>query len=347
MRKCVLMSLVLLLLSSVGMRSQELNGDGPAGPNAPDITVALDGSGQYTSIGQAVESVRDYKPTRTIIYVRNGTYREKLWIPAHKHDITIIGESRGGVVVEGGDYAGVVRRGFVTDTEKGDLELKIGTFRTWTCRIDGDGIRLENLTISNTAGKVGQAVALHIEGDRVELRSVTLLGNQDTLFTGGEGRREYFRDCRIEGTTDFIFGPATAVFDNCELHCLQNSYITAASTPCNVEWGYVFRRCRVTVGEGVTHMMLGRPWRSCSSVTWLECEFPAELSGLGWDNWRNRENEATARYAEWHSQGPGATSAERAKWSRQLTDKQATEIALPWIYGHIADGWTPAYAGRD
>lgn len=317
-----------------------------AGPNAPDITVALDGSGQFTSLGAAIESVRDYKPTRVVIYVKDGVYREKLVVPAHKHDITIIGESRSGVRLEWGDYAGVERADLLMDTRQGPVAGKIGTFRTSTVRIDGDGIRLESLTIVNTAGRVGQAVALHIEGDRCELRDVTLLGNQDTLFTGGEGRREYFRDCHIEGTTDFIFGPATALFDHCTLRCLANSYITAASTPCHVPYGYVFRHCQVQLAEGVDHVLLGRPWRECAAVAWIECHFPAGIAPVGWDNWRNSENEATARYREWHCSGPGADTTQRAKWAPQLTDEEASAISYKTVFGNTLPAWTPVYADK-
>jgi pectinesterase len=298
-----------------------------AGPNAPDIVVSKDGKGQFTTIQEAVLSVRDYKPTRTTIYVKNGTYEEKLLIPANKCDITIIGESQEGVRIVHGDYASL---------------NKMGTFNTWTVRIDGDGIRMENMTIENNAGKVGQAVALHVEGDRCEFAKCRLLGNQDTVFNGGNGSRQYFSECYVEGTTDFLFGPATVVMDDCEIHCKADSYITAASTPKESKWGYVLRRCKVTADAGVKKLYLGRPWREYASVTWIECELPGCIVPEGWHNWGRTENEATSRYAEYGCTGAGAETGKRVKWSRQMTKNEAELVTAERIY-KVKSSWEPGY----
>lgn len=298
-----------------------------AQPNAPDIVVSKDGKGQFTSIQEAVLSVRDYKPTRTTIFVKDGLYDEKLLIPANKCDITIIGQSQGGVVISHGDYAKL---------------NNMGTFNTWTVRVDGDGIRMENLTIANTAGRVGQAVALHVEGDRCEFARVRLLGNQDTLFNGGNGSRQYFSQCYIEGTTDFIFGPATVVMDDCELHCKADSYITAASTPADVKWGYVLRRCRVTADKGLQKVYLGRPWRAYASVTFINCELPKCIAPEGWHNWGRLENEATARYSEYGSKGDGANSQNRVAWAT-TGDSDIPDYATSAILSSESQ-WVPAYS---
>lgn len=274
-----------------------------AQPNAPDIVVAQDGSGKFTSIQEAVLSVRDYKPSRTIIYVKNGRYEEKLHIPANKCDITIIGQSQTGVVITHSDYAKL---------------NNMGTFNTWTVRVDGDGIRMENLTIENAAGAVGQAVALHVEGDRCEFAKCRILGNQDTVFNGRGGSRQYFSNCYIEGTTDFLFGPATVVMDMCQLHCKANSYITAASTPENQPFGYVLRQCKITTAEGVDRLFLGRPWRAYAAVTFLKCEMPKAIVPQGWHDWGQTENQGTARYAEIASQGPGANDTARVAWAKTI-----------------------------
>lgn len=300
-----------------------------AQPNAPDIVVSKDGKGHFSSIQEAILSVRDYKPSRTTIYVKNGTYDEKLLIPANKCDITIIGQSQEGVVITHGDYASL---------------NNMGTFKTWTVRVDGDGIRIENLTIENSAGPVGQAVALHVEGDRCEFARVRLLGNQDTVFNGGNGSRQYFSQCYIEGTTDFLFGPATVVLDDCEIHCKADSYITAASTPADVKWGYVLRHCRVTADKNVKKLYLGRPWRAYASVTWVECELPSCILPAGWHNWGRAENEHTARYAEYANIGDGAAPDGRVEWAVCEKSAASAPAELAKIFCIDSD-WVPAYSG--
>lgn len=298
-----------------------------AQPNAPDIVVSKDGKGQFTTIQEAVLSVRDYKPERTTIFVRDGVYEEKLLIPANKCDITIIGQSAEGVVITHGDYAKL---------------NNMGTFNTWTVRIDGDGVRIENLTIQNSAGRVGQAVALHVEGDRCEFARVRLIGNQDTLFNGGNGTRQYFAQCYIEGTTDFLFGPATVLMDDCELHCKADSYITAASTPSDVQWGYVLRNCRVTADDGLSKVYLGRPWRAYAAVMLLNCELPACVTPEGWHNWGRVENEGTARYSEYGSKGKGAPTGKRAPWATTADNFQG-DCSAATVLANGGIPWTPAY----
>ena len=138
---------------------------------------------------------------------------------------------------------------------------KMGTFRTYTVKVEGNDITFKDLTIENNAAPLGQAVALHTEGDRLMFVNCRFLGNQDTIYTGTEGARLLFTNCYIEGTTDFIFGPSTALFEYCELHSKRDSYITAASTPQSEEFGYVFKNCKLTAAPGVKKVYLGRPWR--------------------------------------------------------------------------------------
>lgn len=311
-------SAVACLLSTTTLKAQ---------PNAPDIVVAADGSAAFTSIEAAVMSVRDYKPTRTTIFIKNGRYAEKICIPANKCDITLIGESVDGVVITHGDYASL---------------NDMGTFRTSTLRIDGSGIRIENLTVENSAGRVGQAVALHVEGDRCEFVNCRFLGNQDTVFNGHGGHREYFCNCYIEGTTDFIFGPATVWFEQCTIHCKADSYITAASTPEDVKYGYVFDRCTVTAAADVTKLYLGRPWRAWAYTLFSECELPSCIVPIGWHNWGNVENEKTARYAEYKCTGPGAETSGRAPWTSLLTDDQRSAITLENVMRRDS-AWHPFY----
>ncbi len=298
-----------------------------AQPNAPDIVVSKDGKGQFSSIQEAIMSVRDYKPTRTTIYVKKGVYEEKIRIPANKCDITIIGEDAENTIITWNDYA---------------AKDNMGTFKTWTLRIDGDGIRMENITIRNTAGRVGQAVALHVEGDKCEFVNCNLIGDQDTLFTGTAGNREYFRNCHIEGTTDFIFGQATVWFEKCDILCKANSYITAASTPIDSPYGYVFNKCRITATDDVTKLYLGRPWRAYAYTLFALCELPKCIVPEGWHNWGRVENEKTARYAEYKNIGEGASDVARVTWSKQLSDSDFAQITLISVMAKNAE-WAPHY----
>jgi len=253
------------------------------------LTVALDGSGNYKTIQEAVNAMRDFSQERVTIFIKKGTYHEKLVIPSYT------------VIVKGNDF------------------------------------RAENLTIQNTAGRVGQAVALHAEGDRCVILNCRLLGNQDTLYVGIDSSRQYYKNCFIEGTTDFIFGPATVVFQNCTIKSLSNSYITAASTTTNQSYGFVFFDCTLIADTAAKKVLLGRPWRPHARVVYINTKMGEHITAVGWDNWRNVENEKTAYYAEYNSTGAGANATGRAGWSHQLTKKEAKEYTLKNIFGN----WDP------
>lgn len=265
-----------------------------------EITVAADGSGDCRTIGQALEYIRAYMDYRVTVYIKNGEYHEKLVIPSWLENVDFIGEDVDKTIISCNDYA-----------KLNDM----GTFRTYTVRVDGCHLTFRNLTIRNNAGRVGQAVALHTEGTDLTFVNCRFLGDQDTLFLAGHDSELKFEDCYVEGTTDFIFGPATAWFDRCEIRSKANSYITAASTPQNVEVGFVFRNCRLTADEGVTKVYLGRPWRPYAATAFIDCEMGAHITPAGWDNWRNPDNEKTARYSEKGSKGPGA-SGKRVDWAK-------------------------------
>lgn len=277
-----------------------------------DITVAADGSGDFKTIGEALEAIRAFMDYKVTVKIKNGVYNEKIIIPAWLENVDFVGESPEGVIITNNDYAAL---------------NNMGTFRTYTVRVDGHDMTFRNITFRNNAGKVGQAVALHTEGDNLHFENCRLLGNQDTLFTGGRGTKLSFKDCYIEGTTDFIFGPSTALFDGCTLHSKSNSYITAASTPKDVENGYVFTNCRLTAEPDVDKVYLGRPWRPYASTSFINCEMGGHIVPEGWNNWRDPANEKTARYSEYGSTGAGAPKkGERAGWSRSLTEKEAENL---------------------
>jgi pectinesterase len=293
------------------------------------FTVAQDGTGQFKTIQEAINAVRDLSQQRVTIHIKNGIYREKLVIPSWKTKISLVGESRDSTILTYNDYPGKANPG------GGDAFGKplFTTYTTYTVLVTGNDFIAENLTIENTAGRVGQAVALHVEGDRCMIRNCRLLGNQDTLYAATENSHQYYVKCLIEGTTDFIFGEATAVFDHCVIRSLTNSYIAAASTTPRQRYGFVFLDCRLVADTGARRVYLGRPWRPYSRTVYIRTEMGAQILPAGWDNWRNPENEKTAYYAEYESSGEGAQPEKRVSWSRQLTGEEAQAYTVQSILG--------------
>lgn len=276
-----------------------------------DITVAADGSGDFKTITEALEAIRAYMDYRVTVHIKNGEYHEKVIIPSWLTNVDFIGEDPEKTIITYNDYAKLDN---------------MGTFRTYTVRVDGCDMTFKNLTIRNNAGRVGQAVALHTEGTHLTFENCLFLGDQDTLFLAGHDSNLEFDNCYIEGTTDFIFGPATVWFENCEIHSKADSYITAASTPQDIEYGYVFSNCRLTADPNVKKVYLGRPWRPYAYTAFIDCEMGPHITPEGWDNWRDPNNEKTARYMEYGSKGPGAAMHNRAGWARILSDDEAASL---------------------
>lgn len=299
------------------------------------FTVAQDGSGNFRTIQEAVNAVRDLSQQQVTIHIKKGIYREKLVIPSWKTKISLVGESRDSTIITYDDYSGkpvpTGRDAFGRD--------KLTTYTTYTVLVEGDDFTAENLTIQNTAGRVGQAVALHVEGDRCVITNCRLLGNQDTLYAATGGSHQYYKNCFIEGTTDFIFGEATAVFDHCVIQSLINSYVTAASTPPGHVFGFVFLDCRLIADTAAKKVFLGRPWRPYARTVYIRTELGSHITPAGWDNWRNPDNEKTAYYAEYESRGEGANPGQRASWARQLTAKEARTYTVENILG----GWVKPF----
>ena len=292
--------------------------------NPDTIVVARDGTGQFRTVTDAIEVCRAFMDYHKVIYIKKGTYKEKLIIPQWVQNIELCGESRDETIITYDDHANINH---------------MGTFRTYTLRVDANNITFKNLTIENNAAKLGQAVALHTQGDRLTFVNCRFLGNQDTIYTGMEGTRLYFDHCYIEGTTDFIFGPSTAWFEQCTIHCKANSYITAASTPQYIPYGYIFNQCHITVGDNVSKVYLGRPWRDYGYTLFMHCKLPKQIRPEGWHHWQ-KEREQTARYLEYENTGEGADISKRVIWSRQLTKKEAKDITLEKVFSR-EDKWCP------
>ena len=304
----IYLSLFLSLMSVLSANSQALK-------IQHDLVVAKDGSGDFRYIQDAIDAIRVYLPKRITVRIKKGIYKEKISIPSTLSNVTLLGED--GTIISYDDYSG-----------KGKFE----TFDSYTLKVMGNDITLENLIIENTAGRVGQAVALHIEGDRCVMRKCRFLGNQDTIFASGENARQHFVNCYIEGTVDFIFGSSTALFENCTIHSKLNGYVSAASTPNWVNYGYVFKNCKLTAEANVDKVFLGRPWRSFAKTVFINCELGKHIVSSGWDNWSNVANETTTFYAEYKNVGEGANLNARAKWSHQLTDNEALTYSNEKIF---------------
>ena len=289
------------------------------------IVVSRDGTGNFRTLQEAIESARAFMDYTVTIYVKNGVYKEKVIVPSWVENIDIIGEDRDKTIITYDDHANI---------------NKMGTIRTYTMKLECSDITFKNLTIENNAAQLGQAVALHTEGDRLKFINCRILGNQDTIYTGAKFTRLYFKDCYIDGTTDFIFGPSTALFEDCIIHSKRNSYVTAASTPKEAKYGYVFKHCKLTAEPGVDKVYLGRPWRPYAYTLFIECELGKHIVLAGWHNWGKQSNEETARYMEYKNTGEGANASERVAWSKQLTKKEAETVTVDAIFRTQSD-WNP------
>jgi len=281
------------------------------------FTVAKDGTGEYSSIQDAIDAMRVYPLAPITLYIKNGIYNEKIEMPANNTDVSFIGENVDSTIITWNDYSG---------------KAEHTTFTSYTAKISGNRFRAENITFVNSAGPVGQALALYVDADKAVFKNCKFLGNQDTIFTSGEQSRQLFTDCYIEGTTDFIFGPATSVFQNCTIKAKTNSFITAASTTPGKQFGYVFLNCKIIADSAVTKLYLGRPWRANAKTVFIKCDLPKAIAPEGWNNWNNSENEKTVFYAEYKNAGEGASPEKRVKWSKQLNDKQAQAYSLASIF---------------
>jgi len=305
------------------------------------LTVAQDGSGNYKTIQEAVNAVRDLGQQQVTIYIKKGVYHEKLVIPSWKTKISLIGESADNTIITNNDYSGKA----VPGNKDAFGKDKMSTYTSYTVLVQGDDFRAEGLTIANTAGRVGQAVALHVEADRCVFVNCSLLGNQDTLYLAKGNSRQFYKDCYIEGTTDFIFGEATVVFERCTIKSLTNSYVTAAATTPRQAYGLVFLNCKLIADTGVAKVYLGRPWRPYAKTVFIDTEMGTHIVPEGWNPWKGDamfpDKEKTAFYAEYGSRGAGSNTSKRVVWSKQLTKSEVKQYTIKNILSG-ADGWQPA-----
>jgi len=292
------------------------------------IVVAQDGSGNFSTLQAALNFIPFQNKNAISIYVKNGIYKEKLYLDSTKQFVTIIGENKFETILTYDDHTGTV---------KSDGNI-INTMTSHSFLIKADNFTAKNITIQNDAGfSAGQAVALESDGDKAQFYNCRFVGFQDVLFTRNPNSRQFYKDCYIEGTTDFIFGPSTVWFEHCHIHSKKNSHVTAASTPQQHEFGYVFNDCVLTGDTSLHSVSLGRPWRRYASVSYIHCYLGPQIKPEGWSNWNNTDNYKTTRYAEYENYGPGADTSTRASWSKQLNDEEVKKYTIK----NVLNGWMP------
>lgn len=281
-----------------------------------NVIVAQDGSGEYRSIQEAINNAPSFPYKRVVIHIKNGNYFEKVMIPEWNTNMSLIGESQEKTIITYDDNFNKIGLG------------RNSTFFTSVLLVEGNDCLLSNLTVKNTSGLVGQAIALSVVATRVVVSNCAILGNQDTLYVSGEGAKQYFKNCYIEGTVDFIFGGATALFDHCTIHSKSDSYITAASTPSDQLFGLVFRNCNLTADVGLTKVFLGRPWRINAKTVFINCKMAGHISSEGWGNWSKSEANKKCYYAEYNCFGEGFQPSKRVVWSHQLKKSEAKKYTI-------------------
>ena len=293
-----------------------------------DLMVASDGSGDVKSVQEAVDRVPVNNKKRFVIFIKPGIYEEQIKVPANKPYVTFLGENAEKTVLTFS----------LSNKQAGSTSAAYAVY------IGGHDFYAENITFENSFGTGSQAVAVLTEADRAVFKNCRFLGWQDTLYA--KGGRQYFKDCYIEGHVDFIFGQASAVFENCTIHSKGDGYIAAPMRFADTESsGYVFINSRLTGENTNKGVYLGRPWRDYGRTVFINTEMGAHIRPEGWHHWQP-EREKTAFFAEYNSTGAGAKPDARVKWSRQLTDEQAKAFC-PENFLKGADNWNPSKARFD
>lgn len=326
--------------------------------------------GCFTSVSDALCSIPEDNQNPVMILIAPGIYHEKITIDRSFVTLEGTGRSNEDVVLTYDDYANIVM-------EDG---MKMGTFRSYSVFIDAHDVTLKNLTVENASGDSvthGQAIALYADGDRLIVDSCRLIGHQDTLFTGPLPPKEiqkngfigpkqyapringrhYYKDCYICGDVDFIFGSATAYFENCTIESLKRfededdtketkiqGYVTAASTPEGQAYGYVFSKCRLISEECLTGTVyLGRPWREYAKTVFVECSFGKHIRSELYHDWNKENARNTVLYAIGNCayESESASSfPQKADFIRELDENQMTTFAKERVLGE-SDGWCP------
>lgn len=292
------------------------------------ITVSKGDTDDFRTVQEAINSVPDKNKTPVTIFIRKENYKEKIFIDSLKGFITLVGEDPYYTILSYDDHTGKV-------SPTGD---SINTRTSWSFKILAKNFTAKDLTFRNDAGfTAGQAVAVESDGDKAMFINCRFIGNQDVLFTNNDKSRQYYENCYIEGTTDFIFGSSTVWFERCHIYSKKNSHVTAAATPKEKEFGYVFNWCELDGDTSLHNVSLGRPWRPYAAVAYLHCYIGQHIKAEGWSVWNNNDNHLTARYAEFSNFGPSSGTEGRVKWAKQLSDEEVKKYTLL----NVLSGWNP------
>jgi len=300
-----------------------------------DMVVAQDGTGDYISLTTALERMG---ATKRVIFIKNGVYEEKLEIIGTYKNVSLIGESREGVIIKFNDYAG---KSSTSST----------TAQSFTFKIEGAGFYAENITFQNTATQA-QAVAIYTKADTIVFKNCSFLGYQDTHFA--DNGRQYFLNCTIKGDVDFIFGNAAAIFDRCTIISSKRKggYVTAPAEAIyksgSVLHGFLFRECEIVPEEGLgdNTCYLGRPWGDYASSVYLNCRIGSHIKPEGWSVWTTDQSSADANnhessiFAEFNSKDVTGNTLDisgRVDWSSQLSSDDTSAYAIQTFF----HGWTP------
>jgi pectinesterase len=291
------------------------------------FVVSADGHGDFKTVQEAINACPDYSHAEiTRILVRKGTYKEQVIIPHSKFRLYIKGEDARGTVITYDKYAKATWPG---------RDFAVGTSGSASVYIHSSYVTFEDITFENSSGEgkeIAQAVAVFTDGDFLFFNRCRFIGNQDTLYTygrfGKEGgiKRNYYKDCYIEGTTDFIFGPSICYFEGCHIHSKKNSYVTAASTLKGQKYGYVFHNCKLTADPGIDKVYLGRPWGAYAKTVFIDCFLDGHIVPEGWHDWEKEGKPDTKKnsfYGESGNYGPGARGP-RVKWAHKIKAKNYT-----------------------
>lgn len=296
----------------------------PLFADAQYFIVSPDGTGDFKTVQEAFNAVPDFRKNVTTILVKKGVYKEKLILAGSKTNVKLVGEDAMKTIITFDDYA----------AKKNRFGEEMGTTGSTTFYVFGDGFRAENITFENSSGPVGQAVAVRIDGDKVMFVKCRFLGYQDTLYPHGEKSRQYYKECYIEGTVDFIFGWSTVLFENCTIFCKKPAgYVTAASTLETTPVGFVFKNCTITGDVPASSFYLGRPWRPFAKTVFINCFLDKHIKPEGWHNWDKPDAEKTSYYGEYNSKGPGANANGRVAWSHQLTEDELLKFSWEGMFG--------------
>lgn len=293
------------------------------------ITVAKSGA-TFSTVQAALNSLSKTNTTPTQIRIAPGTYEEKLVVQVP--NITLCGQT-------GKASSTILTYKDNANTSNGNGGT-IGTTGSASTNITANDVSAENITFANSTPLGGsQAVALLVSGNQVQFRGCRFLSYQDTLYV--RKQKQYFRDCYVEGSVDFIFGDGTTVFENCTVHSAAGgTAVTAPNTDQAVAYGLVFLGGKLTSSQGSATTVLGRNWGAYGSATFLRTDLGAHIKPVGWQAMGENTLD-TARFAEYKTTGAGASSlGSRAKQSKQLSDAEAGNYTLAKIFG----SWVPSFS---